>query len=145
MGIALGSNRQLLAQRASEIGLQAIATFSDPVVGVAGGYAALRTSRRSRISVDLGAGLRGEDFAVRGELLGHFLLSPEERHRAGFYFAGGVAGIAGEVRRGYLVLTLGVEDRPGAGSGWAVEAGIGGGIRLGLGYRWRSFPRAQSP
>jgi hypothetical protein len=81
----------------------------------------------------------------RGELLGHFLLSPEESRKAAFYFAGGIAGVEGAgastVSRGYLVLTLGVEAQPGAGSGWTFEAGVGGGVRLAAGYRWRWFPR----
>jgi hypothetical protein len=42
------------------------------------------------------------------------------------------------VGRGYLVLTLGMEQRPGAASGWMVELGLGGGVRLSGGYRWRS-------
>jgi hypothetical protein len=82
---------------------------------------------------------------MRGELLGHFLLSPGKRSGPGFYFAGGLAGVTGEVTRGYLVLTMGLEDRPGAGSGWAVEAGIGGGFRVGLGYRWRLGSRSPAP
>jgi len=45
----------------------------------------------------------------------------------------------GAVSRGYLVLTIGLEERPRSSSGWALEAGIGGGVRLGLGYRWRWF------
>jgi hypothetical protein len=74
---------------------------------------------------------------VRGELLGHFVLSPNKLAGAGFYVAGGVAVIAGPVDRGYLVLTLGLEDRPGSPTGWMVELGLGGGARLALGYRWR--------
>jgi hypothetical protein len=77
----------------------------------------------------------------RGELLGHFHLAPEERRKPGFYLAGGIAGVVGAVRRGYLVLTAGLESDPAGGSGWAIEAGIGGGVRLGLGYRWRRFSR----
>jgi hypothetical protein len=141
----LGSTEQLPAQQSSEIGVQAVATFSEPGVGVLGGYGALRTSERTRLSAMLGAGLRGEDFAVRGELLGHFLLSPGERRAPGFYFAGGLAGLAGEVSRGYLVLTLGLESRPASNSGWTVEAGIGGGFRMALGYRWRFRLRSQAP
>jgi hypothetical protein len=145
LGGVLGSAGQLAAQRPSELGVQAVATFSDPVVGVVGGYGALRTSERTRVSTTLGAGLRSKDFALRGELLGHFLLSPGETRDPGFYFAGGLAGLTGEVTRGYLVLTLGLESRPARGSGWAVEAGIGGGFRVGVGYRWRRLSRARFP
>jgi hypothetical protein len=130
-------------QQIWEVGIQALGTSSRPVLAVVGGYGALRTSGRTRVSVSAGVGISDGDLAGRGELLAHFLLSPEERHRAGFYVAGGAAVVDGPVSRGYLVLTLGLEDRPRARSGWAVEAGLGGGVRLMLGYRWRRFPRFQ--
>jgi hypothetical protein len=58
----------------------------------------------------------------------------------GAYLAGGVAAVGGPADRGYLVLAAGIEDRPGARSGWFLEAGVGGGARLAAGYRWRWFP-----
>jgi hypothetical protein len=132
------------AQQIRELGIQAIGTASDPALGVAGVYGGLRTSGRTRLSASLGAGISGGDLAWRGELLAHFLLSPEERRRAGAYVAGGVALVEGAASRGYLVLTLGIEQRPRSRSGWALEMGIGGGARLGLGYRWRWFPGIQT-
>jgi len=132
------------AQQIREIGIQVIGTFSDPALAVAGAYGALRFGGRTRFSASLGAGISDGDLAWRGELLAHFLLSPEERRKPGFYFSGGVAGIDGPVSRGYVVLALGVEERPRAGSGWVVEAGLGGGFRLVLGYRWRRFPALAS-
>jgi hypothetical protein len=107
---------------------------------VAGGFGALQTTGRTRLSLGFGAGVSDGELAVRGELLGHFLLSPEEHRKAGFYVAGGVAGVEGPVGRGYLVLTLGLEQAPGRRSGWAVELGAGGGVRVAAGYRWRRFP-----
>jgi hypothetical protein len=35
------------------------------------------------------------------------------------------------------MLTLGLEARPGAPSGWALEVGLGGGVRVSAGWRWR--------
>jgi hypothetical protein len=128
------------AQQIRELGIQAVGTASDPALAVAGVYGGLRTSGRTRVSASLGAGISGGELAWRGELLGHFLLSPEERRRAGVYFAGGIAVVEGAVGRGYLVLTLGVEERPRSPAGWALEVGLGGGARVGLGYRWRWFP-----
>lgn len=139
VGVALAGTEPVAAQEAQEIGAVVIATSSDPVLAVAGVYAAFRTSGRTRLSASLGAGISDGDLAWRGELLGHFLLSPEERRKSGFYFAGGVAAVEGPVSRGYLVLILGLEERPRTASGWVVEAGVGGGFRLGLGYRWRHF------
>jgi hypothetical protein len=141
LGVALAWIEPIAAQEIREVGLMAVATASDPFLAVAGPYGAFRTSGRTRLSASLGAGISDGELAWRGELLGHFLLSPEERRRPGFYFAGGVAAVEGPVSRGYLVLTLGLEERPRGGSGWAVEAGFGGGLRVGLSYRWRYFPR----
>jgi hypothetical protein len=132
------------AQQIREIGLQAVATASDPALVVAGVYGGLRTSGRTRVSASLGAGVSGSELAWRGELLAHFLLSPEERRRAGAYVAGGIAAVEGAVSRGYLVLTIGIEQRPRSSSGWALEVGVGGGARIGLGYRWRWFPGIQT-
>jgi hypothetical protein len=139
IAVVLLSPAPVLAQ-GRELGFGAIGTVSDPALAVGSLYAALRTSSRTRVSGSLGVGVSGDELAWRGELLGHFLFSPEDRRKPGFYFAGGVALVDGPFRRGYLVLTLGLEARPSGSSGWAVETGVGGGFRLAVGYRWRWFP-----
>lgn len=128
------------AQQVTEFGVMGIATASDPALVVASAYGAIRTSRRTRISAGLGLGASDGRAAWRGELLAHFLLNPTRRSGAGIYGAGGVAAVGGPVDQGYLVLTLGVEARPGGRSGWFVEAGVGGGVRLAAGVRWRRRP-----
>jgi hypothetical protein len=140
MGVA-----PLAAQQGKELGVQAMVTASDPVLAVAGVYGGLRTSVRTRVSAAAGLGTSSGELAFRGELLGHFLLSPTKLKGPGFYFAGGLAAVEGPVDRGYLVLTLGLEDRPAAGSGWSVEVGVGGGVRVLLGYRWRWLRAATAP
>lgn len=127
----------LAAQEGKELGAQVVATASDPALAVAGVYGGIRTSARTRLSASAGAGVSSGDPAFRGEVLGHFLLSPHQRAGPGFYFAGGLAAVGGAVDRGYLVLTVGLENRPAAAAGWAVEVGVGGGVRVMLGYRWR--------
>jgi hypothetical protein len=127
----------LAAQQAKELGLQAIGTASDPALGVAGVYGAIRTSTRTRVSASAGLGISRSDAAWRGELLIHLLMSPSAQRGIGLYAAGGVAAVAGPVERGYIVLTLGAEQHPGRRTGWFFEAGIGGGARLAAGYRWR--------
>jgi hypothetical protein len=114
-----------------------VATASDPALGVATISGALRASHRMRISGTVGAGVSDGRAAWRGELLAHFLLSPGRLRGLGLYGAGGVAAVGGPVEQGYLVVTLGLEDRPAARAGWFVEAGVGGGVRLAGGYRWR--------
>jgi hypothetical protein len=127
----------LAAQQAKEFGLQAIGTASDPALGIAGVYGAIRTSARTRVSAAAGAGISRSEAAWRGELLIHLLVSPTARQGLGVYAAGGIAAVAGPVERGYIVLTLGAEQHPGQRGGWFVEAGVGGGARLAVGYRWR--------
>jgi hypothetical protein len=141
-GAALTAAQAGAAQRIHELGIETIVTSSDPVLAVLAPFAALRTSGRSRVSAAVGAGVSDGDLAWRAELLGHFLFSPHKRRSSGFYLAGGVAAAGGPVSRGYLVLVLGLENRPRGRSGWALEAGIGGGIRVAIGYRWRWFPTA---
>jgi hypothetical protein len=128
------------AQRVLELGVQGIATAADPAVAVAGAYGAIRTSGRTRVSAALAGGVSDGEAAWRGELLAHFLLNPTRRDGAGVYGAGGIALSAGRVDQGYVILTLGIEGRPGARSGWFAEAGVGGGARLAAGYRWRRLP-----
>jgi len=128
-----------VAQHGREIGVQATATASDPALAVAGLYGALRTSARTRVSAAVGAGVAAGEPAGRGELLGHFLLNPGQPRGAAFYFAGGLAAVAGPAPGGYLVLSVGLEQGPAGASGWAVEVGVGGGFRVAAGYRWRSI------
>ncbi|MGH7528322.1 MAG: hypothetical protein ACREMX_16635 [Gemmatimonadales bacterium] len=137
---ALAAAPPLAGQEVRELGIQATLTASDPVLGVAGLYGALRPSQRTRISAAAGAGGSDGEAAWRGELLLHFLLNPAAQGRPGAYLAGGIAAVGGPVERGYLVVTLGFEANPGSASGWFVEAGVGGGARLAGGYRWRWFP-----
>jgi hypothetical protein len=129
------------AQQVRELGIQAIGTLSDPALAVGGVYAAWRPAKRARVSASLGLGGSGAELAWRGELLGHFLLAPTRRTGSAVYLAGGVAAVGGRTDQGYLVLVAGIEGRPGAASGWFLEAGAGGGARLSAGYRWRWFPR----
>jgi len=128
------------AQQITEIGAQATALAADPGAVVGGVYGAVRTSLRSRISLAAGAGVSSGQATFRGEALAHFLLNPTRRRGLGFYGAGGLAVVQGVVDQGYLVVTLGVENRPGGRSGWFVEAGVGGGARLAVGFRHRWFP-----
>ena len=128
-------------QVSREAGIQAVFAAQDPEMLTGGVYAAARTARRARLALTAGAGIAAEEFAVRGELLGHFLLNPSSTRRPGVYAGGGVAMVAGPLEQGYVVLIIGIEGRPGGASGWAVEAGLGGGIRLSAGWRWRSLRR----
>ena len=137
---ALAAPSPVAAQRIVELGVQATAVAADPGSMFGGAYGALRTSLRTRVSLAAGVGASEGAATLRGELLLHFLLNPTRRIGVAPYIAGGVAVVGRPVDEGYLVLTLGLESRPGAPSGWFVEAGIGGGARLAAGIRHRWLP-----
>jgi hypothetical protein len=84
--------RPLAAQHPVEYGVHAVATFATPDLVAGGGYAAVRSGERARLALTLAAGTADGDVAFRGELLGHFLLSPRATHGVGFYALGGAAG-----------------------------------------------------
>lgn len=128
------------AQAVREFGVIGAATASDPALVAAGVYGALRTSLRTRGSIAGMLGASEGEAAWRAELLMHFLLSPTRERGVGAYGAGGIGVVGGPADRSYVVLTIGIESRPAAPSGWFVEAGVGGGARAAAGYRWRRFP-----
>lgn len=137
----MNSTSAAVAQRATpirrELGLQVLATIADPVLAGAGLYAAIRPGGNARVALTLTAAERDRQLAGRGELLAHFLLNPNRTRGVGIYGLGGVAALVQHRTRGYLVLGVGLETAPGRRSGWAVEAGAGGGVRLTAGWRAR--------
>lgn len=134
------ASRELAAQQAREFGIQGVVVAEDPAFVAGGLFAGLRTTRRMRLAATASVGSADGSTAWRGELLGHFLLNPGSRRAPGAYAGGGVA-VAGPDERGYVVILVGLESTPGGRSGWAVEAGLGGGFRASVGWRWRSFSR----
>jgi hypothetical protein len=129
------------AQRAREIGLQAIVAAAEPAAITAGFYGALRTTRRTRLAVTAGVGGSEGEVAWRGELVGHFLLNPGSVRSPGLYGGGGLAVAGASEAQGFVVVLIGLEGTPGGRSGWSIEAGLGGGFRAAVGYRWRVFGR----
>ncbi len=120
-----------------ELGIIGLTTLGDPAFGGGGLYAAIRPGGNTRVAVTATVGGQAGELSGRGELLGHFVLNPRRMRGLGVY---GLAGLAAEVRtgtRGYLVMGLGLETASGRRSGWALEAGVGGGVRLAVGWRRR--------
>lgn len=140
LGALLAAPLAAQQQAVREYGVGAVATWADPAVYTAGLTASIRPASRTRIALYAGGGVSDGEGVARAELLGHFLLNPRSTHAA-FYGGGGVAGVFGSgYADGYLVLLLGVEGSPGGSGGWFAEAGVGGGARLAVGYRWRKLP-----
>ena len=121
-----------------ELGVQATVLATDPAMVLGGVYGAIRTSGRTRLALTASAGAIDGAAAWRGELLAHFLLNPRTTRKAEIYGGGGVAAAgSGGTECGYVVILLGIESKPGAGNGWFLEAGLGGGFRGAGGWRWR--------
>ena len=112
---------------------------------VVGPRGAIRTLGSTRIALSIGAGTHGEELTARGEAAIEYLLSPRAAGRPGVYLGGGLAGVLGGGKGGYLLADVGVERSPGLPGGWALEAGLGGGFRVRLAYHWRKFPRGWRP
>lgn len=128
------------AQGIRETQVFGVALASKPVVFAAGAGLAWRDRGRSRIGGALAAGTT-EDGGVAGraEATYHFLLDPLLGTGAGLYGGGGLALTAfpdGRVRP-WVQLVLGVESAPGAPRGTFFEIGLGGGVRVAAGVRFR--------
>ena len=139
---SLGSGASAEAQQAFEYGPHITGVVAEPGSIVAGGYGAVRSLGRTRFALTAGLGAaEGGHTAWRTELAVHFLLNPRARNGIGAYVGGGAAAAdAGDGANGYVLLVAGVEARPGGASGWSLEAGLGGGLRISAGWRWRTFP-----
>lgn len=90
-----------------------------------------------RLALGLGGGGAEGQLVGRAELVAHLLLPHDPGAAVAFYAGGGVAGVTGPERAGWLVVLAGMETHPGGRAGVALEAGVGGGLRLAAGWRRR--------
>ncbi|MBI3983048.1 MAG: hypothetical protein HY337_09060 [Gemmatimonadetes bacterium] len=88
-------------------------------------------------------GLRDGAPAVRAELWAGYHLDPARGRGPALYGGAGAAlvanGASGGVSRdvaGFLTVFVGLDSRPAARHGWFLEAGVGGGGRVVVGYRF---------
>ncbi|HYL55083.1 MAG TPA: hypothetical protein VEU73_05860 [Gemmatimonadales bacterium] len=114
-------------------------TFFGPELGLAARGAG---GGQGRLAVTAAAGSYEHVLGVRCEATAQFLLRPGEQSGAGPYAGLGLAYVGAQRVRGasYLTALLGVESAPAARAGWYGEIGLGGGVRLALGRRFRHFP-----
>ena len=122
-----------------ELQVQATGVASRPFFGGAGGGLAFRDAERNRWQGALTVGLlAGGAVGARGDFVYHFLLDPRKRQGSAVYGGGGLTvQVAGGRIRPYVLLVVGAENAPGGTGGSFVELGVGGGVRLAVGYRWR--------
>jgi hypothetical protein len=142
---APGPLRAQVRDRGLELGGLVEAISTDPVWAGGGLSAAYRSGGGTRVVLDAMPGRRGGRTLMRVELLAQFGLTPGREHGVGIYGLGGAAGLFGPGRQGYLVVGLGLEQAPAARSGWFLEAGVGGGVRVALGWRWRRLGSGARP
>lgn len=141
--ITLGGASRVEAQSPTglEVGIQGLALLQDPAWLGGGLYAGWRPEGKTRLALTINAGAVDHQTSGRAELMAQYLLSPGRMKGAGVYGFGGIAGEVGRRDQGYLVAGLGIESRPGGSSGWSLEAGVGGGARISVGWRHRWLRR----
>ena len=127
------------AQGVRELQVHVGAVASRPFFGGGGLGFALRDADRNRWQGALAVGfLGGGGSGARAEFAYHFLLDPRKRLGSAVYGGGGLTALfAGGRITPYVLLVVGVENAPGGAGGSFVEIGVGGGVRLAVGYRWR--------
>lgn len=119
----------------ASIGASALALASDPAFAGLGPVVGVRLDRQLRLRAGTWLGIQGDDLASRAEGLIELVLDAGGRGWSPFG-GGGLAVVAGRGDvEGYVVVNVGLEQRADESRGWWVEAGVGGGFRLGAGYR----------
>lgn len=121
----------------AESGIELLAVGSTPSQWLVGASRWWRTGERTRLGGLAAAGAAGGSMAGRGELAAHFLLNPNAPRGLAWYGGGGVAGTIGEAEAVRMLVLVGVDQRPGGARGWFAELGLGGGVRVAAGWRWR--------
>lgn len=107
----------------------------------------LGVARRPGGQTRLAASAAGGDYegvlGIRLQATAQLLLKPAERSGVGPYAGLGLTFVGAQAAHGagYLTAVLGVEAASGRRAGWYSELGLGGGVRLAVGWRWRRFPR----
>ena len=144
--LILGLPGGLPAQRGIDIQAQALGLAGASAFAGVGAGAGLRFGLGTRLSLAATGGwLESAGAAARVEALATYHLVVPGRPRPTLYGGTGVGITATEgATRGYLVLVLGLEGGAQARGGWFIETGVGGGIRVALGYRlvrWRRDAR----
>lgn len=112
-------------------------TFSGVAIGIA-----RRPGGEGRLALAAAFGSLDGHAALRVEATAQFLVLPGAKSGISPYGGVGVAYLGARPYRGagMLVLLVGVEAAPGRSRGWFGELGLGGGLRLRGGYRWRHLP-----
>ncbi len=101
-----------------------------------------RPGGQGRLALTVAGGGYEGRAGMRVEATAQFVLKPAARLGMSLYGGLGLAFVGGSETHGagYLTALLGLETAPGRTSGWYGELGLGGGVRVAAGRRWRRFP-----
>jgi hypothetical protein len=135
------------ALTATELGVGALATWARRDFYGAGVELAVRPSTDGRVAVSAGGGSIDGHTGMRVEATAQFLVLPSAKTGVSPYAGVGVAYIGARAYRGMgvLVVLLGCESAAGRRRSWFGEVGLGAGVRLRVGWRWRRFPGWWAP
>ncbi len=120
----------------SSVGIQATLVGSDPAFEGVGGTVVKALDRQLRLTAGATVGRAGSETRGRGELALEYLFDPATRGWSP-RLAGGVAGVSGPRGGGYVLLEVGLEQRPRDRTGWRIDLGVGGGVRVAASFTWR--------
>ncbi len=108
----------------------------------AGVELAHRPGGQVRAAVAAAAGARDGAAALRVDATAQFVVTPSAR--TGVTLSGGLglayAGARHTRGAAWATAQVGAEAAGGRRRGWFVELGLGGGLRVAAGWRWRRFP-----
>lgn len=136
----IGTTGPDLAAQRLELGGAVVGTSRPVAGGVVGPSLGLRVSRRDRVVVNLGLGTREAGLMGRSEIGWQVLLDPTRREGVSPFAGAGMALERDTTWRELVMVEVGVAVRPGAGPGWTLSLGLGGGFRLMASHRWRIGP-----
>lgn len=131
---------QAAAQRAAVTELSAVALTTVARRDLAAlGFSVAHRPGQARVTLLVVGGVLDGHAATRAEVTAQFLVNPSARAGVSAYGALGIAVVsAAQVRGGgYITMFFGVERAAARRGGWFVEAGLGGGVRVAAGARWR--------
>ena len=142
VGLALAAlGAPLAAQRmqAVELGIGSLTSWSRRAFYGGGVELGTRPGGEARLSLAAAAGSIEGNAALRVEATAQFLVTPSARSGVTPYGGVGLGYVGARGYRGMevLVLLVGVEQAAARPTSWFSEVGVGGGLRLRIGFRWR--------
>lgn len=135
------------ALTATELGVGAVGTWAHRDFYGASIELGLRPSTDGRLALSAAGGTIDGQAGMRVEATAQFLVLPTGKSGVSPYAGVGIAYVGARAYRGtgVLVVLLGCESGAGRRRGWFGEVGLGDGVRLRVGWRWRRFPGWWAP